>query len=276
MPVAVDLAESFGLLIGNPQNEDSGSTPVPATRYFGPSAGDTSGNDETMEFPGEDTAAAMRSRDGDPMPCFPGAALRPRLYSATELIDDWRQVNTWAVDQDLREIASAHETHRTAASQYARPETTTAFWRYMYEFDELQERFDEFLVHRINFVKKSGSDQVYTVAVWAGPCQEIFPPVDYFLIPRELRSFFGLRRKERFFLTEARKVLDLLRPGLESYEAIPGTYLITAETLINSEEGGIMDLAQDFFDTAQFSPEDGDIEFVTVDEFVDTGLLNTD
>ena len=37
-----------------------------------------------------------------------------------------------------------------------------------------------------------------------------------------------------------------------------------------------MDLAQDFFDTARFSPEDGDVDIVAVDEFVDTGLLNTD
>jgi hypothetical protein len=192
------------------------------------------------------------------------------------LIDNWRRVNALMVDRELREDAWAYGTHRTIASRYATPEATTAFWRYMREFDRLLERFDDFLVHRIHFVKTSRSNRVYTAAMWSGPCQQIFPPVDYFLIPRQLRSFFGLRRKERFFLTEARNVLDLLRPGLESYEPIPGTYLITAETLINSEEGGIMDLAQEFFDTAQFSPEDGDVDIVAVDEFVDTGLLNTD
>ena len=89
MPLMVDLAESFDLLIGNPQDWKSEPESQSLVTYMGlpPSDGDEEGSVESD----------LHWEDGIAPPRFPEHEMEPRLCSSAELIADWERMNAWSV-----------------------------------------------------------------------------------------------------------------------------------------------------------------------------------
>ena len=254
MPIVFDLAKTFNLLMGNPQHLEPDEDPEPLLEKYPHEP------QRRMFFEGKNDAGETEQfevvsiPEGTTLPSrFPTTAMHPGFYSVEELVTDWRRINDFCAEVEYFAQKDAEENDGSDAINFASPESALAYWRYMREYDSLCAEFDDFRVHKIYFVKKDQTERVYTASIWAGPCSEIFPPVDYLIIPREVRSLFGLRRKEKYFLTKPDNVLNLLQPGLQTYDAIPGTFLITEDTLINSEEDGIFDQAQKFFGSSSIA-----------------------
>ncbi len=196
MPIVFDLAKTFNLLMGNPQNEYSSPAASETTTYVSGRTDDPAVEEGQRQSSDEDDEEVLHSEEGIPLPRFPDMVLRPRLFSAEELIADWRRVNEPAVNAHMRGTYYDADIYEENILPYASPETALAYWRYMHEYDALKEQYADFLVHRIQLVKHIKTNRVYTMSMWFGPCQEILPPVDYFSIGREERALFRFRRKE--------------------------------------------------------------------------------
>lgn len=254
MPLMVDLADSFDLLMGNPQFDDNES-----------------------EIEEADTEIDTAWEEGKTPPRFPEHEMEPRLYSSAELIADWERMNAWSIYNVHQLVAERGGELPAYLRLKASRQTSMGFWRYMRLYRALKDRYEPedeneteeftgYAVRQMWLVIRPGSDQVKTAMAWSGPCGQILPPVDYFVIPRWQR----LRKRFKSYLVESHRVLDILEPYLEPFHEVEGAFAISNETLVNlTEENGRFEEAVELAETVKLPRKDAEFEFVAPGEFID-------
>ena len=272
MPLMVDLAESFDLLIGNPQDRNSEPESQSLVTYMG-----------LPPFDGDEEGAVVSDlhwEDGIAPPRFPEHEMEPRLYSSAELIADWERMNAWSIYNVHQLVAERGGELPSYLRLKASRQTSMGFWRYMRLYRALKDRYEPededeteeftgYVVRQMWLVRRPGSDQVKTAMAWSGPCGQILPPVDYFVIPRWQR----LRKRFKSYLVEPDRVLDILEPYLEPFDEVEGAFAVSNETLVNlTEENGRFEEAVELAETVKLPRKDANFEFVAPGEFIDVDL----
>ena len=272
MPLMVDLADSFDLMIGNPQDRKSEPDSHSLVTYMGlpPSDGAEEGSVESDHH----------WEDGVAPPRFPEHEMEPRLYSSAELIADWERMNAWSIYNVHQLVAERGGELPAYLRLKASRQTSMGFWRYMRLYRALKDRYEPededdteeftgYAVRQMWLVRRPGSDQVKTAMAWTGPCGQILPPVDYFVIPRWQR----LRKRFKGYLVESHRVLDILEPYLEPFDEVEGAFAVSDETLVNlTDENGRFEEAVELAETVKLPRKDAKFEFVFPGEFVDVDL----
>ncbi|MEE8548079.1 MAG: hypothetical protein V3S74_01225 [Alphaproteobacteria bacterium] len=272
MPLMVDLAESFDLLIGNPQDRNSEPESQSLVTYMGlpPSDGDEEGS----------VKSDLHWEDGIAPPRFPEHEMEPRLYSSAELIADWERMNAWSIYNVHQLVAERGGELPSYLRLKASRQTSMGFWRYMRLYRALKDRYEPededeteeftgYVVRQMWLVRRPGSDQVKTAMAWSGPCGQILPPVDYFVIPRWQR----MRKRFKSYLVEPDRVLDILEPYLEPFDEVEGAFAVSNETLVNlTDENGRFEEAVDLAEIVKLPRKDANFEFVAPGEFIDVDL----
>ena len=280
MPWMVDLARSFDLLMGNPQDQkDAPEREPPASYLWQVRFGDSEAGEEGRASDDDrDRAATPHWEDGKAPPRFPEDEMEPRFYSSEELIRDWERMNAWSIHNLVRKAERRDWEVPSDLTRIASRRTSMDFWRYMRDYRELKSEYEELFVARAYFVIRPGSNRVESAAVWPGPCGAILPPVDNFVIPRQERQRFLLwprkkRQEMTGYLIEPGRVLEVLAPFLDDFDRIEGAKLVSQEKILDdTEEDGAFERAQAFYETVEFEPKDAEYEFLAADEFVDTGI----
>ena len=273
MQFAADLAQSFGLLMGNPQDQRGRpENEIGVTNYVRPSTPEEGG-----DAPSGNGSGAERETSLLP-PRFPQFEMEPRLYSSEELIEDWERDNEEGIcAQVLAEEEGSELT--SPCTKVASRATSMGYWRYMRKYRELTAEHQDLFVPRMCFVVRSGSNCVESAAVWPGPCGMLLPPVDNFIIAPVDRptSFLGpikkkKKRKEAIsHLIGPGQVFEVLAPFFEDSDPIKGVKLASAEKMladINEQDGTAFDEAQALYDSVAFKPK-GAYDVLAVDQFVD-------
>ncbi|MCH7710984.1 MAG: hypothetical protein IH903_05045 [Proteobacteria bacterium] len=269
MPLMVDLADSFDLMIGNPQDRKSEPDSHSLVTYMGlpPSDGAEEGSVESDHH----------WEDGVAPPRFPEHEMEPRLYSSAELIADWERMNSWSIYNVHQLVAERGGELPAYLRLKASRQTSMGFWRYMRLYRALKDRYEPededeteeftgYAVRQMWLVIRPGSDQVKTAMAWSGPCGQILPPVDYFVIPRWQR----LRKRFKGYLVESHRVLDILEPYLEPFDEVEGAFAVSDETLVNlTDENGRFEEAVELAETVKLPRKDAEFEFVAPGEFID-------
>ena len=272
MPLMVDLAESFDLLIGNPQDRNSEPESQSLVTYMG-----------LPPFDGDEEGAVVSDlhwEDGIAPPRFPEHEMEPRLYSSAELIADWERMNAWSIYNVHQLVAERGGELPSYLRLKASRQTSMGFWRYMRLYRALKDRYEPededeteeftgYVVRQMWLVRRPGSEQVKTAMAWSGPCGQILPPVDYFVIPRWQR----LRKRFKSYLVEPDRVLDILEPYLEPFDEVEGAFAVSNETLVNlTDENGRFEEAVDLAEIVKLPRKDAKFEFVFPGEFIDVDL----
>ncbi len=254
MPLIVDLADSFDLLMGNPQFDDNES-----------------------EIEDADTEIDAAREEGKTPPRFPEHEMEPRLYSSAELIADWERINASSIYNVHQLVAERGGELPSYLRLKASRQSSMGFWRYMRLYRDLKDRYEPededdteeftgYVVRQMWLVRRPGSDQVKTAMAWTGPCGQILPPVDYFIIPRWQR----MRKRFKSYLVEPDRVLDILEPYLEPFDEVEGAFAVSNETLVNlTEENGRFEEAVELAETVKLPRKDAKFEFVAPGEFID-------
>lgn len=272
MPLMVDLAESLDLLIGNPQDRKFEPECQSLVTYMGlpPSDGDDEGA----------VLSDLHWEDGNAPPRFPEHEMEPRPYTSAELIADWERMNAWSIYHAYDLVAKRGGKLPAYLRLKASRQSSMGFWRYMRLYRALKERYETeddenteestgFAVRQMFLIRRPGSDQVTTAMTWSGPCGQILPPVDYFVIPRWQRW----RRRFKGYLVEPRRVLDILEPFLEPFDEVEGAFAVSNEALLNeADEEGRFEDAVDLAEIVKLPRKDAKFEFVFPGEFVDIDL----
>ncbi len=274
MPLMVDLAESFDLLMGNPQFDDNVTGSVGLTTYSNKVATNESEIEEA------DTEIDAAREEGKTPPRFPEHEMEPRLYSSAELIADWERMNAWSIYNVHQLVAERGGELPSYLRLKASRQTSMGFWRYMRLYRALKDRYEPededeteeftgYVVRQMWLVRRPGSDQVKTAMAWSGPCGQILPPVDYFVIPRWQR----MRKRFKSYLVESHRVLDILEPYLEPFDEVEGAFAVSNETLVNlTDENGRFEEAVDLAEIVKLPRKDANFEFVAPGEFIDVDL----
>ena len=251
MPLMVDLAQSFDLLMGNPEDEENTSERPSPTSYFYSVTSDEDG----IEAVAKEGDAGWEN--GKAPPRFPKFDMIPRLYTSEELIHDWERFNTWSV-YDMRRLANERGGDLSPeCNNVVSRKSSLRVWRYMREFRALEEKYENLFVPEAHFVKRPDSNRVVTAAQWPGPCGAILPPVDYFIIVREDGD--GDEDAATAFLIKAGRVLEVIDPFIKDFVEPSGAVLISQEKMSEEPiEEGFLELLHNFHKAVEFTPEDVD------------------